>query len=301
MSSRSSAVLAVGAWTAADIPDQTGRTVVVTGANSGLGAATARALAARGATVVLACRSIPKAEQAAETMTGEVAIRQLDLADLASVRAFATASGRIDVLVNNAGVMAVPKRRTSDGFEVQIGTNFLGPFALTGLLLPKITDRVVTVTSFAHYLGRISFTDLNWRQRRYRRWSAYAQSKLADLLFAFELDRRLRAVGAPVRSIAAHPGYAATELQSHTESIQHRVLAVTNGLFGQSAADGALPTLYAATAPDAVGGALYGLDGLGGLRGKPRRVGSSRRSRDAALAARLWAMASELTGVDFGI
>ncbi|HEU5267242.1 MAG TPA: oxidoreductase [Jatrophihabitans sp.] len=288
-------------WTAADIPDQTGRTVVVTGANSGLGEVTARELAAHGATVVLACRNVVKAEQAAAKMTGEPAVRQLDLADLASVRSFATATGDIDVLVNNAGVMAVPKRRTSDGFEMQIGTNFLGPFALTGLLLPKITDRVVTLTSFAHHMGHISLADLNWRQRHYERWSAYAQSKLADLMFAYELNRRLRASGSPVRSIAAHPGYAATELQSHTESIQDQMMALSNRLFAQSAADGALPTLFAATAPDAVGGALYGPDGLGGLRGKPRRVGSSRASQDAAVAAKLWAVASELTGVDFGI
>ncbi|HEU5266849.1 MAG TPA: oxidoreductase [Jatrophihabitans sp.] len=288
-------------WTTADIPDQHGRTVVVTGGNSGLGEVTARELAARGAVVVLASRNVAKAEQAAARMTGEVAVHPLDLADLASVRAFAAASGPIDVLVNNAGIMAVPKRRTADGFESQIGTNFVGPFALTGLLLPRIQERVVTVTSFAHYAGRIDLIDLNWRQRHYERWSAYAQSKLADLIFSYELDRRLRSAGSPVRSIAAHPGYAATGLQSHTESIQDQFMAVMNRVFAQSAQAGALPLLYAAAAPDAAGGALYGPDGLGGLRGHPVRVSSSQVSRDPALAGRLWALAAELTGVEFPV
>jgi NAD(P)-dependent dehydrogenase (short-subunit alcohol dehydrogenase family) len=234
-------------------------------------------------------------------MSGTVAVRPLDLADLASIRAFAAVTGPVDVLINNAGVMAVPKRRTADGFELQIGTNFLGHFALTALLLPKLRDRVVTVTSFAHRFGWIDLQDLNWRQRRYERWSAYAQSKLADLVWSYELDRRLRAAGSPVRSIAAHPGYAATELQSHTESFQDHVMGVANRLFAQSAAEGALPLLYAATAADVEGGALYGPDGLGGLRGAPRRVGSSGRSRDPVLAARLWALAVQLTGVDIGL
>jgi NAD(P)-dependent dehydrogenase (short-subunit alcohol dehydrogenase family) len=184
---------------------------------------------------------------------------------------------------------------------MQIGTNFLGPFALTGLLLPRIRDRVVTVTSFAHYAGRIDLTDLNWRQRHYERWSAYAQSKLADLIFSYELDRRLRSAGSPVRSIAAHPGYAATGLQSHTETIQDQMMAVVNRFFAQSAQAGALSLLYAAAAPDAAGGALYGPNGPGGLRGHPVRVGSSHASRDPALAGRLWALATELTGVDFGV
>src|SRR4051794_7547962 len=193
--------------TAENIPDQTGRSAVVTGANSGLGEATARELAAHGATVVLACRNTEKGEAAARRMAGAVSVRRLDLADLASVRAFADSTGEIDVLVNNAGVMAVPKGRTADGFELQIGTNFLGHFALTGLLLPKLRDRVVTLSSPAHRIGRIRLDDLNWERRRYRRWAAYAQSKLADLMFAYELDRRLRAAGSTVRSIAAHPGY----------------------------------------------------------------------------------------------
>ena len=286
-------------WTAAHVPEQTGRTIIVTGANSGLGEATARVLAERGASVVLACRTVAKGEAAAARMTGEVSVRRLDLADLESVREFAAATSQVDVLVNNAGVMAIPLSRTADGFEMQIGTNFLGHFALTGLLLPRITDRVVTLSSGAHRPGRIDLDDLNWRTRRYRRWQAYSQSKLADLMFAYELDRRLRARGSAVRSVAAHPGYAATELQGHTESFQDRVMALGNRLIAQSAAAGALPVLYAATMPDAVGGAYYGPSGPGELRGYPKRVGSSKASKDDAVAAKLWVQAAELTGVDF--
>jgi NAD(P)-dependent dehydrogenase (short-subunit alcohol dehydrogenase family) len=286
-------------WTTADVPDQTGRTIVVTGANGGLGEATARALAARGASVVLACRNLDKAEAAAARMTGDVTIRKLDLADLSSVRAFAGQSGSVDVLVNNAGVMAIPLTRTADGFEMQMGTNFLGHFALTGLLLPKITDRVVTVSSGAHRVGRLDLDDLNWERRRYRRWAAYAQSKVADLMFAYELHRRLSRIGSAVRSVAAHPGYAATDLQSHTESIQDRVMALGNWLFAQTAEQGALPTVYAATAADVAGGGYYGPDGLAELRGYPTRVGSSKLSKDTATAARLWERAEALTGVTF--
>jgi NAD(P)-dependent dehydrogenase (short-subunit alcohol dehydrogenase family) len=242
-----------------------------------------------------------KGEAAAARLTGESTVRPLDLADLASVRAFAAASGPFDVLINNAGVMAVPLRRTADGFEMQIGTNFLGHFALTGLLLPKIADRVVTLSSGAHRAGRISLDDLNWRRRRYRRWPAYGQSKLADLMFAYELDRRLRTAGSRVRSVAAHPGYAATELQSHTESIQDRFMALGNRLIAQDAAAGALPTLYAATMPDVSGGDYWGPNGLGELRGHPHRVRSSKASRDADVASRLWALAEELTGVTFDL
>ena len=284
-------------WTAADIPDQTGRAVVVTGANSGLGAAAARALAAAGASVVLACRTTSKGERAAASMTGDVTVRRLDLADLASVREFAEATGPIDVLINNAGIMAVPQGRTADGFEQQFGTNFLGHFALTGLLLPRITDRVVTLSSGAHRMGRIDLDDLNWERRRYRRWLAYGQSKLADLMFAYELARRLEAAGSPVRSVAAHPGYAATELQSHTESFQDRLMQLGNRVLAQDAAAGALPELYAATMPDVRNGEFYGPDGIGEVRGSPRRVGSSGASKDTRVAERLWERATELTGV----
>ncbi len=287
-------------WTTADIPDQTGRTVVVTGANSGLGAASAAALAGAGASVVLACRNTGKGERAAAAMTGDVTVRSLDLADLSSVRAFAEATGPVDVLVNNAGIMAVPQGRTADGFELQFGTNFLGHFALTGLLLDRVADRVVTLSSGAHRIGRIDLSDLNWEHRRYRRWLAYGQSKLADLVFAYELARRLEAAGSSVRSVAAHPGYAATELQSHTDTFQDAVMGVLNKVVAQSGADGALPTLYAATVPEVRNGEFYGPDGIGELRGFPRRVGSSRASKDARVGEKLWAVATELTGVSFG-
>jgi NAD(P)-dependent dehydrogenase (short-subunit alcohol dehydrogenase family) len=287
-------------WEAAHMPDQTGRTFVVTGANSGLGEATARLLAHQGATVVLACRNAAKGESAAARMTGAVSVRRLDLADLASVREFAAETPPFDVLINNAGVMAIPLSRTADGFEMQIGTNFLGHFALTGLLLPHIADRVVTVSSNAHRWGRINLADLNWERRRYQRWLAYGQSKLADLMFAYELDRRLTRAGSAVRSVAAHPGYAATELQSETGSRADRIMSLGNRLVAQSAERGALPTLYAATMPDVRGGEYYGPSGIAELAGHPTRVGSSRSSKDTGTAGALWSLAEELTGVSFG-
>src|SRR5215218_10197901 len=204
-------------WTAADLPSQSGRTAIITGANSGIGLPTARALAEAGAHVVLAVRDVARGEAAAESISGDCEIRQLDLADLASVRAFANGWQReLSVLINNAGVMRTPERRTADGFELQIGTNHLGHFALTNLLLPYITDRVVTVASGAHRGGTISLEDLNWQRRTYRRWAAYQQSKLANLLFTLELQRRLTEAGSPVRALAAHPGYAATNLQGRS-------------------------------------------------------------------------------------
>jgi NAD(P)-dependent dehydrogenase (short-subunit alcohol dehydrogenase family) len=206
-------------WTAADLPRQDGRTFVITGANSGIGLVAARELGQAGARVVVAVRDEAKGRAAAHTFPGSE-VRRLDLADLASVRAFAEAwDGEIDVLVNNAGVMAVPERRTKDGFELQIGTNHLGHFALTNLLLPRVKDRVVTVSSGAHRAGKIDLEDLNWERRRYRRWPAYGQSKLANLLFTAELQRRLAAAGSEVRAVAAHPGYAATNLQNRTENL----------------------------------------------------------------------------------
>src|SRR5262245_54874581 len=212
-------------WTAADMPSQEGRTVVVTGANSGIGLVAARELGRAGARVVLAVRDPDRGAKAAESVPGEREVRRLDLSDLASVRAFAEAwDGELDVLVNNAGVMAPPKGLTKDGFELQIGTNHLGHFALTNLLLPSITDRVVTVSSPAHRMGKVHLDDLNWERRRYQRWPAYGQSKLANLLFTLELQRRLDEAGSDVRALAAHPGYAATNLQSHTGSfIQNTV------------------------------------------------------------------------------
>jgi NAD(P)-dependent dehydrogenase (short-subunit alcohol dehydrogenase family) len=287
-------------WTEQDIPDLTGRTVVITGANSGLGEAATRALADHGARVVMACRNATKAEAVAARMPGEVSVRPLDLADLSSVRAFAHVTGDVDVLINNAGIMAVPKSRTADGFESQFGTNFLGHFALTGLLLPKISQRVVTLSSGVHRIGRIDLDDLNWHTRRYRRWAAYGQSKLADLMFAYELDRRLTAAKSEVLSVAAHPGYAATALQSHTESLMDRLMALGNRVIAQDAVGGARPMLYAATMPHVRGGEYYGPDGLGEVRGHPRTVRSSAAARDAATAAQLWRKAEQLTGVSFG-
>jgi NAD(P)-dependent dehydrogenase (short-subunit alcohol dehydrogenase family) len=287
-------------WTAADLPTLDGRTFVITGANSGIGLDAARALARAGADVVLAVRDPAKGEQAAATIPGRTEVRQLDLADLASVRAFAEDwHGDIDVLVNNAGVMATPERRTKDGFELQVGTNHLGHFALTNLLLPHITDRVVTLASLAHRMGRISFDDLSWDRRRYRRWPAYGQSKLANLLFTLELQRRLSEGGSDVRAVAAHPGWTATHLQSHTGSaVQDGMLAVVNRLISQDEGVGALATVYAAT-QDVPGAAYVGPDGRGELRGHPRLVGRSGAASDAESARRLWELSEELTGVGY--
>src|SRR5688572_2690034 len=234
-------------WTAADIPSQAGRTAVVTGANSGLGLATARELARAGASVVLAVRNLERGAQAAESIEGDVTVRQLDLADLASVRAFADGwTGDLDVLVNNAGIMMVPAGRTADGFELQFGVNHLGHFALTNLLLPHITGRVVTIASSAHRSGKIDFDDLNWMTRRYGTGSgAYEQSKLANLLFTLELQRRLEASGFNVIATAAHPGMTATNLMSSNDNPVMIALAkVAVRLFAQDAASGATPTLF---------------------------------------------------------
>ena len=292
----------MSSWTPTDMPDQAGRRFVVTGANSGIGLAAARELAAHGARVVLAVRDTAKGETAAREIEGEAVVRELDLADLGSVRAFAEGmEGEIDVLVNNAGVMATPKRKTKDGFELQFGTNHLGHFALTGLLLPKIRDRVVTVSSPAHRMGRINFDNLQG-DRNYQRWLAYGQSKLANLLFMYELQRRLEAAKSPLRSMAAHPGYAATNLQFKTESIQDKIMGLTNRLLAQSAEQGGWPTLYAATM-DIPGGSYAGPDGFMEQRGNPKLVGSSGAARDEEKARRLWETSEELTGVryEFGV
>src|SRR4051794_23919049 len=236
-------------WTAADLPDLSGRVIVVTGASSGLGTVTARELTRAGAHVVLAVRDVTKGERVAAGWSGSWEVRALDLASLDSVRAFADAwSGSLDVLVNNAGIMAVPQGKTADGFELQFGTNHLGHFALTNLLLGHVTDRVVTVSSGAHRIGKMRFDDLNWEHRRYDRWRVYGQTKLSNLLFTKELQRRLTAAGSSVRAVAAHPGYANTHLQSHTGSRINHVLmnVIGNRLLAQSDAMGALPTLYAA-------------------------------------------------------
>ena len=284
------------AWTAADIPDQHGRTVIVTGANSGLGAEVTRVLAGAGATVIMACRDPWKAQAAADAIGGDTEVRRLDLADLSSVRAFADGlDGDVDMLINNAGVMAVPKGTTADGFERHIGTNHLGPFALTGLLVDRVRDRIVTVSSGLHVLGRIH-DDLNWERRRYQRWLAYAQSKLANLLFAYELHRRLSTADRRTVSVATHPGPAATEGQRPDTSLQGKLLA---GGPAQSPEMGALPLLYAATAPGVDGGTCVGPDGFMQRNGYPTPVRTSRASRDAVLAAQLWQRSERLTGVRY--
>ncbi|MVU79202.1 SDR family NAD(P)-dependent oxidoreductase [Nocardia sp. ET3-3] len=289
----------MGGWNTADMPDQTGRIIIVTGATSGLGEATARALAGAGAQVIMACRNEIKAQAAARTMPGDVQIRQLDLADLSSVRAFADTVERADVLINNAGVMAVPQRKTADGFELQIGTNYLGHFALTGLLLDRISERVVNTSSITHFIGRIDLEDLNWERRAYSRFGAYAQSKLALLLFTYELQRRLAVTGSPKLSVAAHPGYAATEISSETQNLLEQIVGLGNRLVAQSAEMGALPTLYAATAEVEPGG-YYGPDWFN-WRGHPTKVGSTAASHDEKTARQLWELSERLTGVEFRV
>ncbi len=287
-------------WSSTDLPNLDGRTFVVTGANSGIGLTAARALGRAGARVVLAVRSVDKGEEAAASIPGEREVRRLDLADLASVRAFADEwEGKLDVLINNAGVMAVPEQRTKDGFEMQIGTNHLGHFALTNLLLPKITDRVVTVASPAHRAGKIRLDDLNWEHGGYQRWRAYGQSKLANLLFTLELQRRLDEAGSNLRALAAHPGYAATNLQNRTENVvQNTLMAIGNKLIAQSDEMGALPTLYAAT-QDLPGTSYVGPDGFQEQRGHPALVSRSAAASDQDTAKRLWTLSEELTGVSF--
>ncbi|MFB6297570.1 MAG: oxidoreductase [Salinirussus sp.] len=303
-------------WTAADVPDCTGRTVVVTGANSGLGAAATELLARRGATVVMACRSTDRGERAAEEIRGRVPgadldVRACDLADLSAVAAFADGVladyDGIDVLCNNAGVMAVPRSETADGFETQFGVNHLGHFALTGHLLERLVatpgeTRVVTQSSGAHEMGEIDFEDLQGTAG-YGKWEAYSQSKLANLLFAYELQRRLDRAGiGDTISAACHPGYAATNLQyrgprESGSRLRYALMRVANAVLGQSAEQGALPMLYAATAPEVDGGDYYGPDGLLNARGYPEQQRSSERSYDEAAAERLWTVSEELTGV----
>jgi NAD(P)-dependent dehydrogenase (short-subunit alcohol dehydrogenase family) len=289
-------------WNATDLPRQDGRTFVVTGANSGIGRAAARELGRAGARVVLAVRDTAKGEQAAASIEGQTEVRRLDLADLGSVRAFADAwEGDLDVLVNNAGLMAVPEQRTKDGFEMQIGTNHLGHFALTNLLLPHVTDRVVTVSSGAHRMGSINLDDLNWERRDYSRWRAYGQSKLANLLFTLELQRRFDEAGSRLRAVAAHPGLAATNLQSRTGSwLQNGSMAIATRLIAQSEEDGALPTLYAAS-QDIAGNSYVGPDGFMEQRGHPKLVGRNAAAQDAEVAKRLWTLSEQLTGVKFGL
>lgn len=294
---------ASGRWSHDSLPDLSGRTAVVTGANSGIGFVTAEALARAGARVVLAVRDVERGKAAAGRMSGATEVRRLDLADLASVREFAAGwDGPLDLLINNAGVMMLPRQRTRDGFEMQFGTNHLGHFALTNLLLPHVTDRVVTVASGAHRWpgAAIHFDDLDLANG-YNPQRAYAQSKLANLLFTLELQRRLTEAGSAVRAVAAHPGWAATNLQSHAGNPVTRLLMqLGNRLFAQSDRAGALPTLYAAV-EDVPGAAYVGPDGFAEMRGRPTLVGRTRAASDAGVARRLWDVSEELTGVRFGV
>ena len=284
-------------WTAADLPSFAGRTVIITGATSGLGAVTARELAGRGATIIMAVRTTSKGEAAARQMTGDIEVRQLDLQDLSSVRAFADGVDKVDVLINNAGIMAAPFALTADGFESQIGTNHLGHFALTNLLLPKLTDRVVSVSSMAHWPGRIDFEDLNWKNRRYSPWLAYSQSKLANLLFTSELQRRLDSAGSPLRAVAAHPGYSHTNLQGASgRKWGDVVVSAATRVVATDADYGARQTLYAAS-QDLPGDTFVGP--RFGYLGRTQPVGRSRRAQDAAAATALWELSEQLTNAKF--
>lgn len=279
-------------WTAADVPDMSGRTVIVTGASSGIGLITARELARAGARVVLAVRDAVKGEAALAGIGGRAEVRRLDVSSLGSVRSFVEEwTGEVDVLVNNAGVMDIPLSRTAEGLDLQTATNYFGPFALTNLLLPRITDRVVHVTSQLHRMGHARPDDLNWERRPYRRMGAYYDSKLCLVLFSLELQRRLTEAGSPVRSLVAHPGIATTTLASHSPSNRiNRFRAFLN-----DPEHGALPTLFAAT-QDLPGHSYVGPDGPGGIKGHPKVGKPSRAARDTGIAAELWDATAKLTG-----
>ncbi len=291
-----------------DIPDQAGRTILVTGANSGLGLRSAEALASRGARVLMGCRNQEKAAVALETVKNAAAdaapeVMPLDLADLDDVRTCAKQLtdklDQLDVLMNNAGVMAIPHQRTKQGFEMQFGTNHLGHFALTGLLLPILrradAPRVVSVSSIVHRAARIRFND--WEEKGYSRWFPYIQSKLANLLFTSELQRRATAADADLLAVAAHPGYAATSLSSGLPTVYRLGAKVSDRLFAQPDRMGALPQLYAATMPDVGPDDYWGPDGFMERRGWPKRVGRSRAASDGDAARRLWEASEKLTGV----
>lgn len=306
-------------WSAERMQDLSGTTIVVTGANTGLGLEATREFARKGAHVVMACRSERRGDAArdeirAELPSASLSVHECDLADLESVREFAAEFSRtypsLHVLCNNAGVMAIPRSETAEGFETQFGVNHLGHFALTGLLFDDLVEtsgetRVVTQSSGVHERGEIDFADLQGEER-YDEWSAYAQSKLANLLFAYELDRRTRAAGLDVKSVACHPGWAATDLQRRGpemtgSTLRLWVMRVANALFAQSAERGALPMLYAATAPDIDGGDYVGPGGLMQSRGSPEKQRSNDRSYDPERAVRLWERSEELIGLRFGL
>jgi NAD(P)-dependent dehydrogenase (short-subunit alcohol dehydrogenase family) len=298
--------MSIEKWTARDIPDLGRKTILITGANSGIGYEAARALAAKNATIIMACRSTERGDQAMQNIRAEIPgadlqMMQLDLADLASVRSFAEAfqseHTRLDVLINNAGIMAVPHGKTVDGFEHHIGTNHFGPFLLTGLLYPLLEktsgSRVVTVASNAHVYAWINFKDLN-SEKFYQKWLAYGQSKLANVLFGYELQRKASLNSNNPISVVVHPGYAATNLQRTT-----RFFNLMNHIAAQSQEMGALPTLYAAVSPEIRGGEYIGPDGFLGQRGYPIQTRSSRRSYDEKLAQRLWEVSEQATGVSY--
>ena len=286
-------------WDADDLPDLAGMTAVVTGASSGIGLVTAGDLAGAGAHVVLAVRDVAKGETVARGMAGDHEVRQLDLTSLRSVREFAsTWTGNLDILVNNAGIMLAPQGRTEDGFELHIGTNHLGHFALTNLLLPHLTGRVVTISSPLHARGHVDVDDLNWEHRRYNASRACANSKEANVLFTVELQRQLDGSGSSARAVCAHPGIARTNLAGHLGGLRGALTPVVLRLMGQDADRGALPTLYAAT-QDIPGNAFVGPDGFGHLRGHPELITPSPASQDGGLARRLWERSAELTDVTF--
>jgi NAD(P)-dependent dehydrogenase (short-subunit alcohol dehydrogenase family) len=295
-------------WSAEQLPDQSGRVAIVTGSNSGIGFETARVLAGKGATVVMACRNLDKAKPKADEIRAdfpdaEVEVMQLDLSDLESVKrfaeAFAARHSRLDLLINNAGIMVPPYGKTAQGFETQFGVNHLGHFALTGSLLDLVLNtpgsRIVTVSSVAHLFGKIDFSDLNW-ENGYKATAAYGQSKLANLLFTYELQRRLDAAGKGTLAVAAHPGWTETNLQKHSKPTEFM-----NRFFAQKPLMGALPTLYAATESDVQGAEYYGPSGFLEMNGAPTRVKSNKRSRDTNVAERLWNISEDLTGVSFRI
>ena len=304
-------------WTADNVPDQSGRVCLITGGNSGLGLASARVLASRGAAVVIACRDEARGRAALDQLRQDcpgasIDLRRLDLACLADIRAFADDwrmhAGRLDVLVNNAGLMAIPHTRTIDGFEMQLGVNHLGHFALTLALLPVLFpahgSRIVNVSSAMHSRGRMDFDDLFFERRPYNGWTAYSQSKLANMLFTLEIDRRLKKMRSSTLAVAAHPGYAATELQAKGPVLRGDRLAaagmrLANALFAQSAGDGAVPQLRAATDPAVRGGEYFGPVGFARMRGPAAQVDPAPQARDGAAASQLWNVSERLTGMRF--
>ena len=280
-------------WTAADLPPMAGRTVVITGAGSGIGLIAARELARAGAAVIVAARNEDKARHAVKELPGLLEVRRLDVSDLNSVRAFAAAwDGPLDVLVNNAGVMDIPAQRTADGFDRQTATNYLGPFVLTNLLLGHITDRVVSITSQLHRRARLDLGDIDWRRRKYNPMRAYSESKLEIVLFSLELQRRLEAAGSPVRSLLAHPGIATTTLAAHSPAGRINSL----GFLLNDPERGALPTLFAAS-QDVPGNAYVGPDGPGSVRGYPVVRKPGKTGLDATAARELWDATAQLTGI----